>query len=304
MKTTNLILSICLLCLSCGLSHAQSAANDETLTNVVLSINLETNVAIIGYSVLNVTVQVTNSSSNYVSVLDGNAPLAGKTFLYLTNSYGVDYEFPWIERSDFDQTTSHQVSRSIGAASASHWPLSVKASKYVDGKELVPGHYILYAIHEAVTTDRKCHRLVSNPLGLELKSCEDSYSWGRAVDGVQLSISLDTNVVVIGATNRLAVRIKNLSTNTFVSLDADETSLSLSNGFGYVYELLPIIHLEWDAGIFLKPGDYLNKGDVKEWSLAFKTKKLTDGEEILPGTYVLQATHRRLVSNLVEVIVK
>jgi len=312
-KATNTILIVSLFCLICKPLQAQSSANDGPMTSVALSIKMDTNVAVIGFSVLNLVMQVSNSSSNSIYVLDASTTPDGTTSLYLTNDTGHSYELRWLIRSDFDQIISHKAEHYVGAESDYQWPLSFKISKQIDGKDVMPGTYKLRAVHGILTVAGKKQKLVSNELELRLINYEDSHAWGKPINGTQLSINLDANTIVIDQTNRIVARVRNSATNTCFVMDVAEMSFTLTDSSGHVYQLPSLHRSDWDGWIFERTGDVLENGDIKAWPLGLRVGKRVGDKEIFPGTYILQATrdvstsgHQifKLFSNPVEVQLK
>src|SRR5438874_11639123 len=77
---------------------AQNADNENPQSQLTLSVSLNTNVAIIGSSVLTLYVKVRNSSSNdaYASQTEG-------VELYLTNRSGHLYQLPAVVRLETER---------------------------------------------------------------------------------------------------------------------------------------------------------------------------------------------------------
>src|SRR5208282_2099964 len=164
MKITNLIAVIALLFVLGGAIRSQTVTNhDEPLLEVTLSINLTTNVVTIG-PVNNLVAEIKNSSSNRVSVSD-----MWTTSLFLTNNSGQSYELPPLIRSDWDNMVSHRSADGIQPGGIYKWPLAFRVEKQIGGKDVVPGVYMLKAIHHFLTSDHKNRKLVSNPVEVQLK---------------------------------------------------------------------------------------------------------------------------------------
>jgi len=154
---------IFLLCLVEKPAYAQwTIGREGSFTNVILSINLETNVVAMG-SNYTLIAQIKNSSSNFVYVSDTET-----TCLCLTNNSGDVYEsFPLL-RSDFDNR-AHKTADGIEAGTIHQWPLAFKIDKRIEGKNVISGTYTLVAIRNFSTADHKSHKLVSNPVEVQIR---------------------------------------------------------------------------------------------------------------------------------------
>jgi hypothetical protein len=137
-------------------------ARGESLPNVRLSINLETNVLNLS-SNYSLAVEVENSSTNIVYVSDDET-----TFLTLSNTNGDVYESPMLLRSDFDNR-AHKAFDTIQPGAVYKWPLTFKIDGEIQGKIVVSGDYMLKAVRNIFSSDGKSHKLISAPISIQIK---------------------------------------------------------------------------------------------------------------------------------------
>jgi hypothetical protein len=146
-------------------------------------------------------------------------------------------------------------------------------------------------------------------------SSQSVTNWGESVNGVQLSISLNTNVLIVGSSTTVQCWVKNSSTNIIgwgVTEATQGFVVFLTNSAGNLYRLTPepdtnseIISVTY--ALFYRMG----AGETHECSVPISISK-----EIKPGNYQIEAKQYfsifrkrprqeyELVSNLLEVKIK
>jgi uncharacterized lipoprotein YajG len=148
---------------------------------------------------------------------------------------------------------------------------------------------------------------IAQPNNLQYQSKEVT-KWGNAVEGVQLSVSLTNNIIVVGSTITLSAQIKNLSTNSITVYVKDPRSdfvVYVTNKSGKVFKLSPEPDNSATYAIVFPIS--INSGESRVWSIP-----VTVGKDIELGNYALKVTKRferngnyfELVSNSLDVQIK
>jgi len=128
-------------------------------------------------------------------------------------------------------------------------------------------------------------------------------NWGESVQGVQLSITIATNVFPVGSSATVESIIKNSSTNDIsLLMSAVNFNVLLTNNTGKSNNLIkPVVILYPRRFVTIKPGEESDE-----------SIPVTFGDAVEPGDYTLEATRHftmngkdfELVSNLLKVQVK
>ena len=106
--------------------------------------------------------------------------------------------------------------------------------------------------------------------------------WGKSVCEIQISISLNTNVITAGSTEILRTWIKNSSTNAIRFNPNQSKPYILINTSGKIYTVMPIIN--YDLNI---PNITVEPGQIREWSWPVIFRK-----DIEPSNYVFNKITR------------
>ena len=137
-------------------------------------------------------------------------------------------------------------------------------------------------------------------------------NWGDSVDGVQMSIRLNTNVVIIGSVATLQCQIENSSTNPIYALISSRVitaTLSLTNNSGEIYNLTPTPKFQIPPPITGYFYDVVNAKEVYAWPVPFKVDKTVeagDYELIAQRYFRLTPDPKeayKLVSNSLKIMV-
>jgi hypothetical protein len=157
--------------------------------------------------------------------------------------------------------------------------------------------------------------LLANLCNAQPTNSQSITNWGESVNGVQLSVSLSTNILNVGSSSSVLYRVKNSSTNVIgwgVVNVYHGFDVFLTNSSGKVYFLTP--QRNTNATIISVSYSYYYRmgiGETYEYAVPINIDK-----EIEPGSYQLEAKQHfsifkkrpmqifELVSNPLEVQVK
>jgi hypothetical protein len=112
-------------------------------------------------------------------------------------------------------------------------------------------------------------------------------NWGESVEGVQMSIELNTNVVAVGSAAILQCQIENSSTNPIYALISSRVitaTLVLTNNFGKAYNLTLSPKFQMQPPVTGHFYDVVNAKEIYTWSIPFKID-----EAVEAGDYELGA---------------
>ena len=115
---------------------------------------------------------------------------------------------------------------------------------------------------------------------------QSSKDWGESSCGVQLSISLNTNVVTTNSKATFYIRIKNSSAGSIKLNIGEETPYIITNGLGKAYQIR-----EGIAEAYPKFNPTINIGETKELPVP-----IIFGKDIEPGDYVFSPITRDITT--------
>lgn len=116
---------------------------------------------------------------------------------------------------------------------------------------------------------------------------ETNRVFGKSICGIQMSIALDTNILVTGSLIGISAEIKNSSTNEIHMVEtapALEFEVLLTDGSGNKYELTDT---HPPALVTLNTRIGVNPGESRDWTIP-----ITISDAIKPGDYSLKATRK------------
>jgi hypothetical protein len=135
---------------------------------------------------------------------------------------------------------------------------------------------------------------------------ETNKCFGKSIDGVQMAITLNTNVIIAGSMIGITAEIKNSSTNAISMGEtgpASDFDVSLGNDSGNKYKLTDTHPLILHYSLRIK----LNAGESRDWLIP-----VTVGKDVTNGVYSLKAKRKftmngevfSLESNLLKIQIK